>query len=260
MKELRRLLKIPKVQLSEYLFLIFLSAFLFHPTLFIVKNFLLAVFATILADFIFLKVRKIKLFFPSAGLVSGLIIGLLSGPNLPWYVVFITGFLAMFSKHFIRTKSKHIFNPAAFGLFTSGLIFSNTVSWWAASWQQFRVQNLELIIGSIILLLPFFISAIRMCRYFTIFTFLIFYAIFIGRFEFDPTVIFFALVMLPEPMTSPSNRIEQMVFGLLIAAFSILNSRFLILNSLPDVLIFSLLVGNVIYFTYNYFMKGGDQK
>ncbi len=72
--------------------------------------------------------------------------------------------------------------------------------------------------------------------------------------SFDPTVLFFAIVMLPEPMTSPIRPKLQIAFGITVAVLAILLSHpwvtlhIPIVASLPDPLIIALLISNATFF------------
>lgn len=256
-----RLLKTPKIQLALALFLIFITALIRQPSFSLLFRFLIGIVMVISIDIAFLKFRKIESFFPSAGIVSALIIILLLAPNLSLVELTLTLLLAMFAKHFIRVDKKHIFNPAAFGLFLGGLIFGNAVSWWATSFQQLAINNYQLLFSFLILILPGYISCIKMRRSKIVASFLLTY----GFFSYfltknitilDPTVLFFSLVMLPEPITTPNKPKTQVIFGIFVAVVSILislpASNFQLLTSrlIPDPLIAALLVGNIIFFKW----------
>lgn len=260
------LLQTPKTQLGVTLFLIFLTAFINNPSLKIIAIYLFLHFVTVASDLIFLKLRNISSFFPSAALVSASIITLVVNPNLSWYQLFTIAVLAIASKNFLRISGRHIFNPAGFGLLAGSLIFPDAISWWGVSFQQFRIQNLEFIIYFLIILSPGLISIVRMRRHRIILSFLIMYALLISdsnsKFQisnfFDPTLLFFSLVMLPEPMTTPNRPVQQVLFGGLIAILSfflffpilpILNSQLSSLTSL-DPFILSLLIGNFLFFRF----------
>lgn len=216
---------------------------------------MLSLLAATAADFTFVLLRQIKPFPLSGAVVTGLIIGLLTSPNLPWHIPVLAALAAMVYKNFLRFSGKHIFNPAASGLLTASLIFQQPISWWAVSFQQFTPLNLLSLIAFLALLTPGWISIKIMRRGLTVVSFLFVYLIFslIRSFTLklnlllDPTTIFFSLVMLPEPMTTPSLRREQIVFGLLVGlAASLL--------PLPgDPLIFALLLANLGYFVYKRF-------
>lgn len=216
---------------------IFLTVFFRQPSFLLLIYFLSVVILTILFDLLFLKIRRIPLFFPLSAIISGMIIGLLNDPNSSFFKILMITFLAIFSKHFLKFKNRPLFNPAAFGLFFGHLFFRQDVSWWAVS------QSLLLIA-----FLPGYVSLIRLKSYKTIFSFLIVYWI-LNFFSFaklfDPTVIFFSLVMLPEPMTSPHRFFPQIVFGIVVATLAML---FSLTTWSSDPLIFSLLTGNLIFF------------
>lgn len=244
----KTLLKIPKIQIAALLSLIFLSALLKNLNFQNILVLLLALSSTLISDFIFTKIRHTPHFLLSAALVSGLIIALLTDPNLPVYIPIVAGILAMFSKNFLRFQGKHIFNPAGFGLLATAFIFQTEVSWWGATLAYF-----------LILLLPGYVSIKRMRRYFTIFSFMATYGVIslllkqdfsyqaIVNAFFDPTPLFFALVMLPEPITTPYIPKYQIMFGVFIAAIALLIST----TAVPDPLIAALLLGNLLFFKTN---------
>jgi len=116
------LLKQSKIQLSLTLLFILLLNALTSFNYQILISVSLAVLSTVFSDFLFLKIRKVKLFFPSAAIATGLIIGLLTDPNLPFYLPVLASVFAMFSKNFIR-MGRHIFNPASFGLLLTSANF-----------------------------------------------------------------------------------------------------------------------------------------
>lgn len=228
--------------MAIFLFLIFLSAFWYSPSASKLLTLTLALSSTVISDFMFTKLRRIPPFLLSAGIVSGLIIALLTDPSLPWYIPVLAGVLAMFSKNFLRFSRRHIFNPAGFGLILTAFIFQTGVSWWAVSFQTFP-QNL---IFFLILLTPAFVSIKKMRRHLTIFSFLIAYGIIFKNFFLDPTVLFFTLVMLPEPMTTPYIKKYQVIFGVFVSIISFLISSFFA----GDPLITALLLGNIIFFKF----------
>ncbi|MBI3109813.1 RnfABCDGE type electron transport complex subunit D [Candidatus Daviesbacteria bacterium] len=236
------LLKIPKMQIAGFLLLIYLTALWHDFSLSKVSILFLALSSTLISDFIFTKLRHQPSFLLSAALVSGLIIALLTDPNLPLYIPILAGILAMFSKNFLRFSGRHIFNPAGFGLILTSFIFQTGVSWWAVSFQTFP-QNL---IFFLVLLTPAFVSIKKMRRHLTIFSFLLTYGIIFKNSFFDPTILFFALVMLPEPMTTPYIKKYQIMFGGVVAIAAFLISSV----SFADPLITALLLGNLIFLKF----------
>ena len=215
---------------------IWLTSFLHVGEIKLLLLLILSLIATISSDFLFLKLRNKPLFFPSAAIVSGIIIALLIPPNSPWYKILLPGLLAMFSKNFLHVSERHIFNPAAFGLLVSGIILRQNISWWGVSWQQLSIHPLAFII----LLTPFLVSALRMRRYFIQLAFLLVLALFKVA-PLDPVLLFFAAVMLPEPMTTPVRPISQLVFGAAVVLLSLM-------PYFPDPLLLALLASNALFF------------
>lgn len=263
-----QILRIPKAQLAFTLLLIAFTAILHKPMVSTFFVFLLAVSISIIFDLLFLTLRKIKLFMPYAAIVSGLIIGLLTNPQTPWYQIAIICALAMATKNFLRISGKHLFNPAGTGLFLTGVMFHQTVSWWGVAFHSITTQYSFLkLLFFVILCLPFLVSGIRMRRYISTFSFLITYTVIALIFLqhtfslqtffitlFDPTVIFFSVVMLPEPMTSPVHQKRQALYGVIVAlivsllSYPHINAALSIDGLLPDSLIAALLVGNLFFF------------
>ncbi len=227
--------KTPKMQVVVALAAIWLTSFLHVGETKLLLSLFLSITITIGTDFLFAGLRAKPFFFPSAAIVSAIIIALLTSPNSPWYQIILPGVLAMFSKNFLRTGDKHIFNPAAFGLLLGGIILGQNTSWWGVSWQQLASQPLAFII----LLTPFLVSALRLRRYFIQLAFLLVLAFFKVA-PLDPALLFFAAVMLPEPMTTPVRPISQLIFGAAVALLSLI-------PYFPDPLLFALLVGNVLF-------------
>ncbi|KKS03806.1 MAG: hypothetical protein UU56_C0014G0005 [Candidatus Curtissbacteria bacterium GW2011_GWA2_41_24] len=78
---------------------------------------LLAIVFMVIFDLSTTWIRDHKIYFPSAALVTGLLIGLIIDPSTPIWTIGVTSLLASLSKQFIKTGLRqHIFNPAAFGI------------------------------------------------------------------------------------------------------------------------------------------------
>lgn len=266
--QILKLLSNSKNQLALTLILIVLSVVVYYQDFSLVLHFLLASLIAVLVDLLTLKIRGINLFFPGAAIVTGLIVALLHPPTAPIYQLFTITTVAILLKNLLRIGNRHIFNPAASGLFLGGVIFGQNVSWWGVSFQNLLGTLFPNLIYFLILLTPAIVSMILMRRFRIT---LIFLAVYILLFQLisqrldfsmtinsllDPTLLFFALVMLPEPMTSPHNHIRQLMFGGLVAiigvliSFPLLNLPLTSVGLLPDSLILSLLIGNLIFFKF----------
>jgi Na+-translocating ferredoxin:NAD+ oxidoreductase RnfD subunit len=143
--------------------------------------------------------------------ISGSIIGMLVSPGSSLLFAWSASVAAIASKKlFVFKDLKHIFNPAAFGLMVSVLIFGNQINWWGNS------SAILILIGAGAILfrmnrlsLPFAYFAARVLSL----------ALFGGSDFTRATILmpnlFFAFIMLVEPKTSPTKRAQQWIFGAL---------------------------------------------
>ncbi len=258
-------LRNPKVQLAFFLLLIYLSALRTHTGSQYITIFILSVFFSLFFDLFFTYLKKKTFFIPYSAIITGVIISLICNPHLPWYSVALIAFIAIGAKQFLRVENHHIFNPAATGLVLGGIFLHQPVSWWAVSFATGAQSLFLTTIKYFVLIAPLFISAYRMRRYIAILTFLIFYVVLTtilnGTFALsslmgtilDPTILFFAFVMLPDPMTSPTSLQKQLFYGGFVAALSVLpvfTRTFIPISFLPDGLLPFLLVGNLLFFRF----------
>ena len=190
--------------------------------------------------------KKGTFYLSKSGIISGLFIGMLMTPNVP--AVVITAAIAILSKHIIKIKNRHIFNPANFGLMIAGLIgFSS--SWWG-SYTLVPV----VIFGAFILY--------RIPKLKTVISFLIAYAfstaLLFGSIQsFVPlivnsTILFFAFFMLTEHKTSSFTTKGQIVYGV---STGVLSALLILASQLTGITYFSayylniaLAFGNIVAF------------
>lgn len=257
------LLRIPKVQLALILLLIALSSFFQYPLPFVTKILVLSLLSTVGSDLLFIYLRKHALFIPYAAIVTGLILGLTINPLLPWYGILLISVIASASKHFVQISNRHIFNPAAIGLVVGNMLLNDTVSWWGVSFQVLKLTPLNIVVF-FMLLAPIFVSGIRIKRFGSVGAFLLTYSVLLFLQNqasplmtlTNPTVLFFAITMLPEPMTSPSVLRRQIFYGAFVATTAIVyfylpfSRSLLATNLLPDGLLPFLLLGNLVFFRF----------
>jgi len=263
-----RLLRVPKIQMIFLLGLIYLSTLTKYPITQTLPILILALTFSTLSDLLFTYIKRKTFFIPYAAIVTALIITLIIDPQANWYQIATISTFAMAVKNFLRISQRHIFNPAASGLFIAGIFFNQYVSWWGVSFQTIRSFSLLNLLLFLILLSPLFVSVIRLRRYVNIFSFLIFFPLLTQLINLnfslpnlinsflEPGILFFALVMLPEPMTSPVNFKKQFLFGLMVAILTIsisfppLTTLLLENRLLADPLILSLLMTNLLFFRF----------
>jgi len=235
-----------RLHVAFTLFLIWLLAVWHFRTLAAFGYPILAVGLITILDLGITWVRDHKIYLHSASFVTGLLIGLIIAPNGPVWIVAVACLLASLSKQFIKLGLRqHIFNPAAFGVMATSLIFGISIAWWGIAWSKWPLMILIPLMARILW---------RMKRLMLPITFLVvfflFLAIKVGPQEsikalFDGSVMLFALVMLPEPITSPNKGYFNYLFGVLVAIISILISS---TKALGEVFLPALLFGNLIGF------------
>lgn len=256
-------LRLPKVQMIGMLLLVFITALGQYPLAASLRLLISAVGFSAVIDVAVIWIRKKPLFVPYGSIVSGLIITLLINPDASSLYIAITAAIAVLSKHFLKIFNRQIFNPAAAGLFAGAIIFKQHVAWWGITFQSPQALNPTNLLTFLVLLVPLYTSWFRLRRYPTSLTFLISYAILTQIFArgwswvsilmnlLNPTLIFYAIVMLPEPKTSPNKFWPQIGCGFGVACIififmvsglnTVLDSR----NLLPDLLLLALLLGNL---------------
>ena len=141
--------------------------------------------------------------------ISGGIVGLLVAPGADPRFAWTAAVLAIASKKLlVFHEGKHIFNPAAFGLVVSMMIFGNRINWWGNT-----SAVLVIVGGGLILMrlrrlsLPFAYFIARTAGI------VLLTSINAGRAALLLPNLFFAFIMLVEPKTSPGKRPEQWIFG-----------------------------------------------
>lgn len=238
------LLRIPKIQMFISLFAIVIFAIISNFSIEIIVRYLIIFGFTVGLEYAFWKIRSVNPFLPSASFVTATIVFLLSDPSIALYFPLIAVTLAVLQKQFIRPWGNHIFNPAAFGLFVSAY-FGNVISWWGT--------NTGLISTLVIVLACGYVSAIRMRQWKIILPFLLtVFAFVFVRLGIDTAIsqfsvgsfLFFAFVMLPEPMTAAKGNWMKPVYGFLAA---ILPFVFINIPYVSDLQLGSLLLGNLIF-------------
>lgn len=203
----------------------------------------LGIFLVSFFDIFFALLKGEKIRFPAASLVTGLILGLILFPFEHPLSLPLAALGATFSKQFLTIQKRHVFNPAAFGAVLVTFSLGVSVSWWGPSATPWTIFPLIFGMGYILF---------RLRRLPLPLTFLITYGIYlylrVGREAivptlFDPTTIFFSLVMVPELATSPASGIWQLAFGPLVAIFAIIFSSFGVFSEvfLPGLLLANLL-------------------
>lgn len=221
------------------LFAIFV-AFKDHNKLFILNAAIAAATAT-LVEFV-LRYFKQKTFnIHDSAIISGLIIGFVLADNNHWWIFCIAATIAILSKYIIRFHNRHIFNPAAFGIFLTSIILSSQTQWhgtflWyillpAGLYFSYKIQRLEILLGYAVVSLVLF-GTQALIHHVNLLSI-------IGYFSY-----FYIFIMVVEPKTTPYKKIGKLIFGggiaLTIFVLSNFNINFEI--ELVVLLVFNILV------------------
>lgn len=191
--------------------------------------------------------------------ISMLILFLLLPPSLDIKQLatnFLAGVIAMASKYILAINKKHLFNPAAFGVWLVSIFGITSAIWWGAGEQ---LLPFTIIIGLLI------VRKIR--RFLLLFSFFVASTITISFFNLQHgmnlpdsiiqvfigwPVVFLGTIMLTEPLTSPGRKHLQIIYGALVGVLLGLQFHIGPLFSSPE---FTLLVGNL----FAYFVSAKEK-
>jgi ferredoxin-NADP reductase/Na+-translocating ferredoxin:NAD+ oxidoreductase RnfD subunit len=134
-------------------------------------------------------------------------------------IVGVIAFFAIISKYVITFQKSHIFNPAAFGAFVAGRFFNYFPSWWVGT----KFLTPIVVVGGILVLRK--MKRFTMAALFvTVFLLYLIYGTSLGGsthflwLELISTqLLFFAIVMLTEPLTSPTTLSKYIPYTVLVA-------------------------------------------
>jgi len=228
-----------KTQLIIYLLVVALGLAIKERDFTFLRTLAIATFAATLIESLILYFTRGSFKITESSIITGVIIGYVLSSDEVWWKFVLAALLAISSKYIIVFKKKHIFNPAAFGIFLSTLLLGASAQWKGTyMWYVLvpfglyfsqRIKKIEVIIGYAIISLSLFgtqailqkVSLLNMFGYFSY---------------------FYIFIMVIEPKTTPLDSISKYLFGAAAAAlvfvFTEAGVRF-------DVELFSLLLMNV---------------
>lgn len=185
-----------------------------------------AVLAAGLVDLIILRMRNGGWEFPSGAVLTAMIVTMVIRAQEPWYVPTATAVLAVLGKYALRTRQANVFNPAALALVVMSFVLPMGQSWWGAlpevspPWWRLLLLAGGVYIANRVNKIPLVLSFLG--AYFCLFT----AAAFLGeprivaeifRSPDVDAVIYFALIILTDPPTSPAKYGGQWIFGIIVA-------------------------------------------
>ena len=209
-----------KITVKTYLFtlllILYLLALIYTKFETVWFQTFLAVVTTVVLDLALNWYRKRSFFLPDSAIISAFIISMVLASSQLWYVPILAAFYAIFSKHFVKIKNRHIFNPANLAIFSSIYLFGTYDEWWGAS------NIYVLILGGL-----FVMGKLRRVYLPGIFLLTFLLLLFIsGPADFLTSAVsnyalfFFAFIMLPEPQTSPLKTQSRIIFAIMTASLA----------------------------------------
>ena len=209
----------------------------------VVVNMGAAVLAAGLVDMVILRLRKGHWEYPGGAVLTAMIVAMVLRAQEPWHVATITSMVAVLSKYLLRTRQANVFNPAALALVVMFHVMPMGQSWWGALPEVSPpLLRAVLLVGGIYIAnrvnkLPLVLSFLF--TWFSLFTAAAFFGdphhvAEIYRSPDLDAVLFFALVILTDPPTSPAKYQGQWIYGPLTAvagflAFQVLGAVYFLL-------------------------------
>lgn len=198
----------------------------------------IAVFSAVFLDSMitYLKTRRLRII--DSSLITGLIIGYVISAGVPWWKFLLASIFAIGSKHLIRIKGRHLFNPAAFGIFLAVILLGVRTQW--------RGTNLWYILVPAGVYFAWKIRKLLIAGSY-IFSSLILFGVYalVQKLPLLDVLkyqnYFFIFIMLIEPKTSPIRTKGKMIFSLAVAVLVFILT---LCGVQFDVELFSLLVFN----------------
>lgn len=181
--------------------------------------------------------------------ISVFILALIITPTgTPANYIFLgwAGVLAMASKYIFAIKHKHIFNPVALAVAITALFINQSASWWIGtlSLAPFVLAGGLLVVRKIKrvdLVLSFFITALIVILTFSILGGENIFGTLRSALFYSP-LLFFAFIMITEPLTTPPSRFLRILYGTLVGFLFVPQIHFGSLYLSPEL---ALLFGNV---------------
>ncbi len=164
-------------------------------------------------------------------------------PFLIW-----AGIWSMAGKFILAISKKHIFNPAAFAVALTALTIGQSATWWIGTLYMlpFVLVGGLLIIRKIHrfdLVVSFIISAIAMILATSNLSLGI--GISLQRISINTPLVFLALIMLTEPLTTPPTRVRRVIYGIFTGVLFAPSLHVATLYSTPEL---ALIAGNILSF------------
>lgn len=171
--------------------------------------------------------------------ITALILGLIIPPAKNVQEIIFAGWaavLAMSLKYIFAIGKKHIFNPVAISVAITAFVINGTASWWVGNLAMFPVVA----IGG-------FLIIRKIKRWDLVLAFLLAALFMMGPSKWaktltDSPLIFFAAIMITEPLTTPPRRILRIIYGAIVGLLFAPQIHLGSIYSTPEL---ALIVGNI---------------
>lgn len=225
MRKLIHFLKTPKGLLTLLLLLLTAIAAPIEGAGVVLLNMGAAVLAAGVVDLLILRWRNGGWEYPSGAVLTAMIVCMVMRAQEPWIVPVTTAVLAVLGKYLIRTQQANVFNPAALALVVMVCLMPHGQSWWGALpeaplWLRAVLLGGGLYLTSRVNKLPLVLTFLG--AYFILFTATAFlgdarHVAEIFRSPDIDAVLYFTLIILTDPPTSPPRYQGQWIFGAIAA-------------------------------------------
>ncbi|MFH1854555.1 MAG: RnfABCDGE type electron transport complex subunit D [Candidatus Omnitrophota bacterium] len=208
-----------KVQLGIFLAVFGLCLSFLGRDFLLLRGILLSLLFAVSTDTLINYIKDKKLVITESSIVSGLIIGYVLSSDLEWWVIALAAVMAIASKHFIRFRGRHIFNPAALGIFLTTLLLGVFTQWkatyiWyiivpAGLYFTLKIRKFDIVLSyfAVSLILYGIQALMHGASFINI----------LGYLNY-----FFIFIMLIEPRTTPFSRTGKILFGAGVASLTFL--------------------------------------
>jgi Na+-translocating ferredoxin:NAD+ oxidoreductase RnfD subunit len=226
--ELRKFFRTPKGLLLLILVVLVLIAIPAQGVAETAPGLIAAVIISGVLDAVILRRRRGHWNFPSGAALTALIAGMVLRAQEHWYVPVGASVIGVLSKYVLRSRACNVFNPAALGVVATYYIFHAGNSWWGALPESSPVLQFAMIAGGY-----FIADRVNKVPLILVFLGCHFFLFSCAAFLADPqhvmeifrapdlqAALYFALIILSDPPTSPIKYRDQVKFGILVAAVS----------------------------------------